>query len=393
MNRPLNIVVLGLSITSSWGNGHATTYRALLQAFAALGHHVLFLERDVPWYASHRDGGEPQNCKIRLYANLAELMEEFRDVIADADAVVVGSYVPDGCAVTQWVTGVARGLKLFYDIDTPVTLTQLSNGDAEYLSRNSVSELDAYLSFTGGPTLATIEQAFGARLALPLYCSADPASYTPRPSNAEVDLGYLGTYSTDRQPTLERLLNEPARRWSKGKFVVAGPRYPQYNWPANVTRVEHVGPDEHVRFYRSLRFTLNVTRADMIARGYSPSVRLFEAAACAVPVVSDAWAGIEEFFEPGREILLAEHPEQVLTALRNMPEAERIEIGSRARARVLAQHTSQHRARQLEHYIVELRNGCATNLRALEGTGRQRRQGESPAAIQRARQRSHESAT
>jgi spore maturation protein CgeB len=393
MKRPLNWVVLGLSITSSWGNGHATTYRALLHAFAALGHRVTFLERDAPWYATHRDGGEPHNCKVHVYSSLTELQEQLREMVAEADAVIVGSYVPEGHQVAQWVTQVARGVKFFYDIDTPITLAQLAKGDAEYLSRRTVGEFDAYLSFTGGPTLTLLEQTFGARLALPLYCSANPDSHRPQPAAAEIDLGYLGTYSADRQPVLERLLNEPARRWSDGRFVVAGPCYPDCAWPSNVERVEHVGPDEHVKFYRSLRFTLNVTRADMVASGYSPSVRLFEAAACAVPAISDIWTGIEEFFEPGREIVLAERSDQIISVIHGMPEAERLELGQRARERVLAQHTSLHRAQLLEYYIVELMNGRSAQLRSWEGRAQQRRSSEFASVVQGRRQRSHDTAT
>jgi spore maturation protein CgeB len=130
---PLRLVVLGLSLSSSWGNGHATTYRALLKAFAERGHDILFLERDVPWYRAHRDLAHPDYCRLAFYRSLAELKKRARSV-AEADAVIVGSYVPDGVAVGRWAQRTARSVVAFYDIDTPVTLAKLERGDHEYLS-------------------------------------------------------------------------------------------------------------------------------------------------------------------------------------------------------------------------------------------------------------------
>src|SRR5690606_21318074 len=147
------LVVLGLSLGSSWGNGHATTYRALLAAFAERGHEVLFLEREVPWYSgAHRDLVDPDFCRLAYYRDLADL-DHWRDDIAGADAVIVGSYVPDGVEVGRFVQRQARGVTAFYDIDTPVTLAKLARGDFEYLSPEVIPGYDVYLSFTGGPTL------------------------------------------------------------------------------------------------------------------------------------------------------------------------------------------------------------------------------------------------
>ncbi|WP_437672475.1 CgeB family protein [Sorangium sp. So ce131] len=353
--KPLSFVFLGLSITSSWGNGHATTYRGLLKRLAQRGHRVLFLERDLWFYAENRDLPHPPYGRTELYQSLDDLHERFRDVVRDADMVVVGSYVPDGVAVGAWVTETARGKTAFYDIDTPVTLKKLERGDTEYLAPSLIPRYDLYLSFTGGPTLELLERRYGAKRARPLYCSVDPEAYYPERAAPRWDLGYLGTYSADRQPTLDRLLVEPARRWAEGRFAVAGPQYPgDIDWPANVDRTDHIPPGEHRGFYNAQRFTLNVTRRDMIEAGYSPSVRLFEAAACGVPVISDAWAGIEEIFEPGKEILIARSSEEALHLLRELPERERVAIGQRARERVLARHTAAHRAEALERYAREL---------------------------------------
>ncbi len=351
----MNVLFLGLSITSSWGNGHATTYRGLVRELAARGHRVTFLERDVPWYADNRDQPQPAGCTTLLYRSLDELRERHAERVRDADVVVVGSYVPEGVAVGEWAVATARGLVAFYDIDTPVTLAKLARGDHEYLTPALVARYGLYLSFTGGPTLRRIERELGSPMARALYCSVDPALYFPDPgAERRYDLGYMGTYSDDRQSTLDRLLVTPARAWSDGRFVVAGPQYPDtLAWPANVERTMHLAPREHRAFYCAQRFTLNVTRADMIAAGWSPSVRLFEAAACATPIVSDAWAGLDEVLAPGREILVADGTDDVLRALREMPDDERRAVGEAARARVLAAHTAAHRAAEFEGYVAE----------------------------------------
>lgn len=354
MPERLNIVFLGLSITSSWGNGHATTYRGLVRELTRRGHDVLFLERDSPWYAKNRDLRKPPYGSTHLYRCLDCLEEDFREEVEEADAVIVGSYVPEGVAVGKWVQNTAKGVTAFYDIDTPVTLAKLARDDFEYLTPELIRGYRLYLSFTGGPTLRKLETVYGAREARELYCSFDPESYYPEPQSASWDLGYMGTYSDDRQPPLEELLMEPARKWADGRFVVAGPMYPaEIQWPKNVERIDHLPPAEHRGFYNSQRYTLNITRGDMVQAGYSPSVRLFEAAACGTPIISDAWEGLDSIFKVGREILVAESAGDVLRILREMPEEERVLLGERARGRALAEHTAAHRAEQLEGYILE----------------------------------------
>jgi spore maturation protein CgeB len=351
----LSIVILGLSITSSWGNGHATTYRSLVRELVARGHRVLFLERDKPWYAAARDLPDPPHGETALYRTLKELKAEFTSAVREADLVIVGSYVPNGIQVGDWVIQSATGVTAFYDIDTPVTVAMLQAGQNPYLSPALVRRYDLYLSFTGGPLLERLERRYGASMARPLYCSVDPDHYFPERRRARWDLGYMGTYSSDRQSVLECLLIEPARRAPKTKMVVAGPQYPAtLHWPRNVRTIEHLPPAAHRKFYNEQRFTLNVTRAAMVRAGYSPSVRLFEAAACACPIVSDYWEGLDKFFKVGEEILVARTPSDVLRYLTEISESERKAIGRRARARILAKHTAAHRAAELESYVLEL---------------------------------------
>jgi spore maturation protein CgeB len=273
--------------------------------------------------------------------------------VADADVVVIGSYVPDGVAVARWVQSSAPSVVAFYDIDTPVTLAKLAGGDHEYLAPELIPGFDLYFSFAGGPTLARLERQFGARRARALYCAVDPETYRPLRLPQRFALGYLGTYSADRQPTVERLLIEPARALPEQPFVVAGPQYPHdVAWPANVVRQDHVPPDRHPEFYNQLRFALNVTRADMIVAGWSPSVRLFEAAACGVPIISDPWPGLDDVLMPGREILIADRAEDVVRYLREIGAQERAAMAAAARARVLSAHTAADRAAGFEHEVL-----------------------------------------
>lgn len=365
MKSGLDIVVCGLSLTSSWGNGHATTYRALLKALAALGHRIRFLERDVPWYRDNRDLPAPSFCKMELYESLSDLQSRFEPQIARADAIIIGSYVPEGVALGRWIADVAKGPVCFYDIDTPITLAKLAAGDYEYISPDLVRRYDRYFSFTGGPMLRRIEDSFGSPRAQPLYCSVDVSLYHPLPSQSKRWLmGYLGTYSRDRQPTVDALLNSPARTLQEERFVIAGPGYPpSASNLGNLEIITHLPPAGHSSFYNSQQFTLNVTRAEMLAAGFSPSVRLFEAGACAVPIISDYWDGIESVFRIGSELLIAHSTDDCLRLLRDTRPDERSAIGQRARSRILAEHTSIQRAQQLEEYLLD----------AVRTAGRQRR--------------------
>ncbi len=354
MTERLKIVILGLSLSSSWGNGHATTFRALIKGLHAQGHDVLFLERDAPWYAAHRDMPKPNFCELAYYTDVKTMISAYGARLRDADAVIIGSYVPEGVRVIDAVAELRPRLLAFYDIDTPVTLSRLVRHEEEYLSARQISLFDIYFSFSGGPLLRHIENAYGARRAEALYCSVDQSLYDGTGEPIAWDLGYLGTYSADRQPALERLLLEPARRLPKKRFVIAGPQYPEdILWPANVERIEHLPPSGHASFYSRQRFTLNVTRADMIAAGWSPSVRLFEAAACGTPIISDRWQGLDVLFPDGEAILIADDCDQVIRTLTTMPDDQRRAIGAEARRRVLAAHTESARAAELVQAIED----------------------------------------
>jgi spore maturation protein CgeB len=351
----VKVTILGLSITSSWGNGHATNYRALARALQRRGDEVRFLERERSWYAQHRDLADPPWCRVHLYRSVDELSRRYASTVAQADLVIVGSFVPDGAAVAAWVLEHAACPVAFYDIDTPVTIEKLRCGDYEYLTPELVPRFDLYLSFTAGPALEHLQHELGAQRPRAFHCFVDADAYATVDAPERWALSYLGTYSADRQATLQELLLEPARLRRDARFAVSGPMYPaDTEWPANVERMEHLPPRRHPQFYCSSRFTLNITRALMRAAGYSPSVRLFEAAACGVPIISDRWPGIETVLEPGTEILLADDRDDVLRILRETDSATRRRIGEAARRRVLAEHTAERRAKELHELAVEL---------------------------------------
>jgi spore maturation protein CgeB len=353
----MKIVIFGLSITSAWGNGHATTFRALCRALRQLGHHIVFYEKNLEWYANNRDLPNPGFCETRIFEDWDAVRANARRELHDADAAIVGSYFPHGAAAVDEVLESPAAVKAFYDIDTPITVANLrERGATDYLRAPQLAGFDVYFSFTGGPMLREIERQFGVRRAVPLYCSVDPEQYRPLPPHKryQCDLSYMGTYAPDRQPKLEELLCEPARRLPAGKFLVAGPQYPRtICWPKNVRRIFHLNPRWHPYFYSSSRLTLNVTRRDMVQAGWSPSVRLFEAAACGATILSDVWPGLETFFIPGREILLPVNASDVIRYVQSTTDAELRAIGRCAQERVLAEHTSLRRAREFEDAIEE----------------------------------------
>jgi spore maturation protein CgeB len=349
----LRITIFGLAITSSWGNGHATTFRALCAALKQRGHHIDFFEKDVEWYASNRDLPDPPFADLHLYTDWHEVLPQVRRVLADSDVAVVGSYFPDAIAALPEIIDADVPTKAFYDIDTPVTMAALrSRGKNEYIDVRLLPELDVYFSFTGGPVLNELETRFAVRRATPLYCSFGPDAYRPQPTDFRFAcaLSYMGTYAPDRQPKLETFLSAPATSLPQKKFIVAGPMYPSsVSWPANVEHIFHLAPQSHPKIYSSSDFVLNVTRREMVIAGYSPSVRLFEAAACGATIISDHWPGLDSFFAPEEEILLATASADVVRWLKmgKLPA-----IGARAKARVLEQHTSAIRAREFEDAVL-----------------------------------------
>ncbi len=352
----MRFVVFGLTVSSSWGNGHATLWRGLCRALHARGHHVTFFERDVTYYAAHRDVERLPGGALHLYSSWPDAYIAARKALRGADVGMVTSYCPDGCAATRLILDSNVGVSVFYDMDTPITLAALQQGRrVEYLPPDGLTGFDLVLSYTGGRALDALRTDLGARRVAPLYGSVDPDTHRPAQPVARyrADLSWLGTFAQDRQAALETLLIEPARRLPQRRFLVGGAQYPEhFPWSANIWFVRHVAPAEHPAFFSSSRATLNVTRAAMADMGYCPSGRLFEAAACATPVVSDAWEGLHTFFTPSHEIFVARTGDDVAAVLQRS-DAELQRIGRAARERALTDHTAARRAEQLERLVSE----------------------------------------
>lgn len=345
----MKIVIFGLSISSSWGNGHATIWRGLISALTGMDHQVIFFEKDVDYYAGNRDFEKCNGLKLVFYEKWDQIKNEAKECVREADVSIVTSYCPDAinaCAILNY----GGGLKVFYDLDTPVTLSNIESGRWPfYIPENGLGQFDLVLSYTGGGAIKKIKEILGARLAVPLYGSADPQLHFPtcRMDKYSSDLSYLGTYAEDRQGKLEELFIKPAAILKKKQFLLAGAQYPNsFKLSRNVTYLPHVAPPEHSCFYCSSSFTLNITRTAMAVMGYCASGRLFEAALCEVPVLSDSWIGMETFFNPGEEIILVKSAKDVVNALK-MPLIERQIIAKAARRRVLREHTAEKRAQEL----------------------------------------------
>jgi spore maturation protein CgeB len=346
----MKLVVFGLAISSSWGNGHATLWRGLIRALTKSRHAVVFFEHDVPYYAAHRDLCEIDGGRLYLYPSWEEVRAAAERELADADVGMITSFCPDANAAEMLLMNSGAAVRAFYDLDTPITLERLTRGEVvPYIGPRGLADYDVVFSYTGGPSLDALRERLGARAAVPLYGSVDPDAHQPAPPTPlfRADLSYLGTYAADRQEALQRLFLDPARRRPEGRFVLGGSQYPaDFPWSPNIFYMRHVAPDWHPSFYSSSRLTLNVTRGPMASSGYCPSGRLFEAAACGAPILSDAWPGLECFFEPGDEIVVAKSSDEAIAAL-DLPDDELQGVSRRARERTLAEHTAARRAADL----------------------------------------------
>ena len=349
----MKLVIFGLTVSSSWGNGHATLWRGLCNALARQGHEVTFFEKDVPYYANHRDLAWPEHYKLILYPLWQEVSSFADRAIDGSDVAVVTSYCPDSASASDLVLG-STAIKVFYDLDTAVTLENFRmHGAVDYVPSYGLADFDLVLSYVGGRALEEMRLSFGAKRVAPLYGSVDPDVHRPvaPSSHYDSDLSYLGTYAADRQQALKELFLEPAQRLPGRKFLLGGAQYPDdFPWNDNVWFVRHVAPPEHPAFYSSSKATLNVTRGPMANFGYCPSGRLFEAAACETPVVSDSWDGLAEFFEPDREIVVASSADDVVETIQ-LDRDELRKIGRAARERVLGAHTAEHRSREFVNLV------------------------------------------
>ncbi|MGC3997621.1 MAG: glycosyltransferase [Anaeromyxobacter sp.] len=332
------------------GNGHATLWRGLATALARAGHRLTFFERDQPWYAAHRDLTELPAGELVLHRGLETVAGRVERALGGADVAMVTSFCPDGPAAVARVLASRAQVKAFYDLDPGATLERLERGrPVEWLGPEGLAGFDLVLSYSGGGALALLRDRLGARRVEALHGWVDPEVHRPAAPLVAFtgDLSYLGTWAASRQAALEALFLAPAARRPDRTFVLAGAQYgADFPWRANVRYVRHLEPALHPAFFCSSPLTLSVTRPEMAALGACPSARLFEAAACGVPVLTDWFEGLPQFFTPDEEILVARTTEDVLAALARSP-ASLARMGARARERTLAEHTAAARVGQL----------------------------------------------
>ena len=351
----MKLVIFGLTISSSWGNGHATLWRALCRGLHARGHEIVFFERDVPYYARHRDQHEPQGCTLRLYSQWEDVVTEARRSLRDADVGMVTSYCPDGRVAAAAVLDSTAALKVYYDLDTPVTLARLRDGQrVDYLPAT-----DSAPSISSSATPAATRSGSCARH-LAHGRSRRSMAASIRMSTGR-SMPTRGSHVTSRISARTRPI---ARTRSTGcsssrRFGVRpggshwpGRMYPpDFRWTPNMFYLSHLPPGDHPSFYCSSSLTLNITRGPMAEMGFCPSGRLFEAAACGTAMLSDWWEGLDAFFTPGRGDSRSPNDTPDAVAALDLSDAERRAVGRRARERALDCHTAAIRAGELEQLI------------------------------------------
>ena len=356
-SQPLDIVIIGRSILSAVENPTAELYRGLINELAQRGHRTTFLEWHEPGKKYVRDMLKSPYCEVWTYESTDQLLREYRHAIEAADVVLMGSMVQDTNRIAEWIAEEARGVTVYYDTNLSATIDHLQcrqDNTAFCLSADNLRHFNLFLSTTGGPFLENLAKSYDIGFARPLYESVDPYSFYRTDSEKNYDLGFIGNYKPDRRALVESMLFTPARTTPNRRFTLAGGGYAEVDRPRNLTYLEYLPETNLVDFYNRQQCTLVLSRADRKRMGYTPTRRLLAAAACGVPVLTDAWDGIDYFFEPHREVFCVNDEQDVLDVLYGKEEGHRGKLGGEARRRVLDQHTTGHRAEELLRYLAEI---------------------------------------
>jgi spore maturation protein CgeB len=346
----VKITIFGLTLSSSWGNGHATPLRAIIRALHRRGHSVTFFEKDVPYYARHRDLISPEFCDLQLYTDWGVAYRNALVAARESDVVMTTSFLPAGAEIAEQLLGLAGPLRVFYDLDTPVTLTRWQKGESvEYIRPEQLKEFDVVLSFTGGRALDELRHRYDVQHAVSIYGCVDPDVHfrVAQDQRFACEFSYMGTYSADRQAKLDSLFFAAARELPERKFMLVGSLFPDgLDWPQNVWYRPHAAASEHAALYSSSRATLNITRGEMAAYGHCPPGRLFEAAACGSPLITDEFKGLNEFFDLERELIVARSTGDVVGVL-GLSDSELQSVAQRAQERTLDEHTGEVRVNEM----------------------------------------------
>jgi spore maturation protein CgeB len=353
----MRIAFFGSSLVSAYWNGAATYYRGIVRALHERGHRVTFYEPDAYGRQQHRDIPDPEWAEVVVYAGEGEggvlgALESARgaDVIVKASGVGVFDDLLEA-AVLDLKT--PRNLVLFWDVDAPATLDRMA-GDAADPFRACVPRYDAVLTYGGGQPVQRAYERIGARRCEPIYNGLDPTTHFPVPPDPrfEGDLAFLGNRLPDREARVEEFFLGAAATLPERSFLIGGSGWEDKPMPPNVRNLGHVFTADHNALNCTPRAVLNVSRESMARYGFSPATRVFEAAGAGACLITDAWEGIEAFFEPEREILVASSGAEVAETLAGLEAGKARAIGEAALRRVLAEHTYAHRAALVEALLT-----------------------------------------
>ncbi len=351
----LSIAFFGSSLVSAYWNGAATYYRGLIRALDRRGHRVTFYEPDAYGRQQHRDIEDPEWAKVVVYPAEQAGAEAALEAAGGADLVVKASGIGvldeflEAAVVDRRRPG---RIVAFWDVDAPATLERLAANPADPFAR-LIPCYDLVLTYGGGPPVVEGYRALGARRCVPIYNALDPETHFPVPPETRFqgDLAFLGNRLPDREARVEEFFLRAAEMMPKRTFLLAGEGWQDKPVPPNVRRLGHLYTRDHNAFNSTPLAVLNVNRASMARYGWSPATRVFEAAGAGACILSDAWKGLEEFLEPGREVLAASSGAEVAETLASLKPERAREIGSAARRRILAGHTYAHRAEQFEQVL------------------------------------------
>jgi spore maturation protein CgeB len=351
-----DIAFFGSSLVSAYWNGAVTYYRGVLQALAANGHRITFYEPDAFDRQKHRDIPDPDWARIVVYPATEEGLDGALEQARDADLLVKASGVGVfDRLLEERVPGLRRegALAAFWDVDAPATLERMEMDPADPFHA-LVPQYDIVFTYGGGPPVVAAYEAFGARLCVPVYNGLDPSTHHPVPPEPRFgcDLGLVANRLPDRERRIEEFFLAAAAELHDRRFLLAGAGWDDKPMPKNVGYIGHLYTADHNAFNASCLAVLNVSRDSMASNGYSPATRVFEAAGAGACLITDAWEGIDLFFEPGSEILVADNGPAVAEHLARLNPAEARRIGDAARSRALAEHTYTQRVRLVEDVLA-----------------------------------------
>ena len=353
----MKIAFYGSSLLSSYWNGAATYYRGLLKALSARGYDITFYEPNVYERQQHRDIEPPDWCRVVVYDGTTDAMKTVTARAAEADVVVKASGVgfEDDALLTQVLDAASpHALKVFWDVDAPATLAELAD-NPEHPMHREIPRLDTVLTYGGGDPVIYGYRSMGARECIPIYNALDPDTHHPveRDPRFLADLSFLGNRLPDREARVDAFFFEAASLLPRAGFLLGGSGWGDKAMPSNVTYIGHVPTKDHNAFNVTPKAVLNISRESMATNGFSPATRVFEAAGAGACLITDAWVGLDMFLKEGEEVLVARDGKDVASLLGELSVERAEEIGRRALARVLEDHTYARRALEVDRIFSD----------------------------------------